>query len=102
MIMPFGKHRGKPIQNVPGDYLRWVLKNCSNATPQLRRAIERELRPDVPPSRTVPSVQFAELVPVWYRKLAMEFHPDKRGSHDGMIAVNRAKDLLVEMAGVER
>ena len=102
MIMPFGKHRGKPICNIPADYLRWVLKSCDNATPQLRRAIEHELRPNVPPGRAVPSVKFAELVPVWYRKLAQEFHPDKRGSHDAMIAVTRAKDLLVEMAGVEQ
>jgi hypothetical protein len=33
----------------------------------------------------------------WYRQLALEFHPNRRGSHEGMIAVNRANELLQEM-----
>lgn len=24
----FGKHKGKPIEDVPSDYLRWALENC--------------------------------------------------------------------------
>jgi hypothetical protein len=37
-----------------------------------------------------------------YRQLAREFNPDKRGSHDSMVAVNRARDLLIEMTGGAR
>lgn len=100
MIMTFGKHRGKRIDRIPADYLLWVLGNCSNLPYRLRIEIEQHLDIDQPTDRTVPSIPFAELVPQWYRQLAKEFHPDKRhGSHDAMVAVNRAKELLEEMAG---
>lgn len=26
----FGKHRGKPLKNCPGDYLKWVSENLLN------------------------------------------------------------------------
>ena len=35
----------------------------------------------------------------WYRTLAKEFHPDRRGrSHLGILAINRAKELLLEVS----
>jgi hypothetical protein len=41
MIMPFGRHRGKKLDDVPLDYLAWVLENCANASPYLRDGIRR-------------------------------------------------------------
>jgi hypothetical protein len=36
----------------------------------------------------------------WYRTLVREFHPDLRhGSHIGMLAINRARDLLIQLTG---
>jgi len=43
--MPFGKHRGKPLQDVPMDYLRWALTNLRDLDPDLRTAIERCVKP---------------------------------------------------------
>ena len=37
--MPFGKHKGKCLRDIPADYLIWVNINCSNASVGLRRAI---------------------------------------------------------------
>ena len=28
LIMPFGKHKGKDIEEVPDDYLLWLLDQC--------------------------------------------------------------------------
>ena len=42
--MPFGKHQGRTIDTIPGDYLWWVLKNCTRMSPYLRREIEDCLR----------------------------------------------------------
>jgi hypothetical protein len=37
--MPFGKHRGKLLRDVPLSYLRWARDNCSNMSADLRAAI---------------------------------------------------------------
>jgi exodeoxyribonuclease X len=44
VTLHFGKHRGKPLQDIPADYLIWVLQNCSRLNPCMREAIEGFLR----------------------------------------------------------
>ena len=40
--MPFGKHKGTPMQDVPASYLHWLwCEGCNN--PQLKSYIERNL-----------------------------------------------------------
>ncbi len=106
MYMPFGKHRGRPLEDVPHTYLLWVLDNCTNISGTLRAEIERVL--DVGPrQRQEPDrhnghqtgALAVDTVSAWYRRLAMEFHPDHRGNHEGMKAINRARDVLLEMVG---
>jgi len=98
MIMTFGRHRGKHLRDIPADYLVWCLDNVSTLQPTLRREIRIRLGIQTGPNpKNLPAV--ARVLEPWYRQLAREFHPDTRGSHDGMKAVNRARDLLVEMVG---
>jgi uncharacterized protein (DUF3820 family) len=90
MKMPFGKYRGQPLDSIPEAYLAWVLDNCENVSPSLREAIRVIL---FAPTDALT----ADVIGSWYRRLAMEFHPDRRGgSLEGMKAVNRAKELLLE------
>lgn len=101
MRMPFGKHRGEELGNIPRDYLLWVLDNCDNISPTLRDEIRRILgigRPSYSPPPPPPQTPLAlPIVNEWYRRLAREFHPDLGGSHEAMKAVNRGRELMMEL-----
>ena len=100
MLMPFGKHKNQDLRSIPRDYLQWVLANCTNISYVLREEI-RFVLDDAPTRPSSKSTNLStEIIGPWYRKLAIEFHPDKRGgNHASMIAVNRARSLLLEMTG---
>lgn len=69
--MPFGKHSGDPITEVPPQYLRWMYNTCNfQYYPELQRAIEHRLKipadPHIrlgtaaaaqPPAQTQPSTK---------------------------------------------
>lgn len=55
MQMPFGKHAGEEIANVPRPYLSWALENMDDMKPELRAAIESTLRDTAPPPAKEPS-----------------------------------------------
>lgn len=40
MTMPFGKHKGKKLCNLPKDYIAWALENMTSLTPDLRKGME--------------------------------------------------------------
>ncbi|NLS92743.1 MAG: hypothetical protein GXX96_11360 [Planctomycetaceae bacterium] len=97
MRMPFGKHRGKLLETIPHDYLLWVLDNCDNLSPTVRNEVQRILgigRHSYTPPQTPLAVS---TVNEWYRRLAREFHPDLGGSHEAMKAVNRGRELMLEL-----
>jgi hypothetical protein len=41
--LAFGKHKGRPLAEVPTDYLRWALDGCDLLSAPERRAITTEL-----------------------------------------------------------
>ncbi len=43
IVMPFGKHRGRPLQSVDAGYLGWCLRECVTLDAGLRAAIGAEL-----------------------------------------------------------
>lgn len=43
-VMPFGKHKGARLSEIPHDYLRWLLSSADNLTPAFRREIEEFLK----------------------------------------------------------
>lgn len=42
-VLGFGKHRGKRLDQIPPDYLVWLLDRCESLWPQTRTAIQRFL-----------------------------------------------------------
>jgi hypothetical protein len=58
MDMPFGKHKGAPLEELPDDYLVWLNK-AEDLYPPLRRAVDEEYArrfgPGGPPPPSKPS-----------------------------------------------
>lgn len=54
MRMTFGKHLGRPLDQVPRGYLRWVAANVAGLEPALADAIGKAISgqpvPDEPPA----------------------------------------------------
>jgi hypothetical protein len=104
--MPFGKHKGEYLCEIPADYLRWVLLNCTRISAYLRQAIATELAgrgAPPPPGPTPPSNQVAltsALVRTWPREMIMRFHPDRGGSNEAMQAINHAHDRFRQLAAL--
>lgn len=42
-VMPFGKHKSKPLAEIPKPYLRWVVDNVETLYPETREAINAHL-----------------------------------------------------------
>lgn len=38
-VMPFGKHKGTKLADLPNDYLHWLLNKCENLDADLRTAL---------------------------------------------------------------
>ncbi len=104
MIMPFGKHRGCPIAEVPASYLFWVLETC-DINMFLRIEIQNDLK-----SRLDALGEFTPHggsqhkngndqnlksdINRWCRKAAAVLHPDVGGSVEAMRMVNELRDLV--------
>ena len=41
--MPFGKHKGKPIKEVPINYVKWMIGNIHNMQPSLYSALKKRI-----------------------------------------------------------
>jgi hypothetical protein len=103
--LPFGKHRGTPLEKVPTPYLRWVLSTVDlDRYPGLRPAIEARLAlgatgehyPDYP------RAGIKQRVDRCYREMALLYHPDRRGgSTEAMVAINTTFERLRESLELE-
>ena len=102
MNIPFGKYRGSKLTELPGHYIRWLLRQEWLEEPlagALRDEFERRQRraEEICQQRLLTGeVQkvATEIVKVGYKQMAMKFHPDSGGSHEGFLTLGQAKTLL--------
>lgn len=100
--MPFGKHRGTPLQELPEDYLHW-LGSLEDLRDPLTRWIREELearesdafRP--PPAPIAPEkfrAAVAAIISAGYRAESKRSHPDAGGTTAAMQELNAAMTWL--------
>src|SRR5262249_2822674 len=101
MRMPFGKFKGRAVDDLPREYLEWLasidlreplasaveaaLDDAENSLPARSAELPAELRPVA-----------QELISVGFRALALKLHPDHGGTHAEMTKLNAARDWLRE------
>lgn len=44
MQMPFGKYKGEELENIPVDYIEWVLENVENLNWRLEEELQNQLK----------------------------------------------------------
>jgi len=103
-VMPWGKYKHTPIDDIESSYLCWVLDSCDHVAPDLQQAIRAELQsrfgsPPPPPSRSsqksCPDPDMAmDLVAAGKRALARQHHPDTGGDTATMQRLNATADWL--------
>jgi Putative quorum-sensing-regulated virulence factor len=82
--MPFGMYKGKLLDDVPLDYLRYIVKHFSLREPLLSSI--SAILDDVPEIATLPIDEIKNI----YWRLCLEFHPDRLGGDTrGMQALSR-------------
>jgi Putative quorum-sensing-regulated virulence factor len=106
--MPFGKHRGEHISDIPTSYLAWLLEEVSGLRAGLREAVEAELAdrlgleaevryvevPARPPAALLPAVR--DIVRSGYRQASLRAHPDLGGQTVAMQHLNGARAWLTD------
>jgi hypothetical protein len=100
MRMPFGKHRGIPLEELPDTYLFW-LYGLADLREPLRTFVNLEYRRrcEPPPRFAPPALScgdplVAELLEAGYKSLAKKYHPDRGGDLSRMQQINVAMDEL--------
>ena len=99
-IMPWGKHKGIPVCNLPDSYI-WWLYGQDNITPfSLAQEVEllvmekwpyKFIRNEIVFEKPLPpdsADKFMGKAKSVFRKLSMQFHPDHGGNSEAMKAIN--------------
>ena len=86
MRMPFGKHKGVPVNQLPLDYLYWLVHNTALREP-LGTVVKHAYKVAMG-AYEAPQVTANPDAQKIYRKLALKWHPDRGGNTSAMAALN--------------
>jgi hypothetical protein len=94
--LPFGRYRGRPLTELPSDYVEWAL-----ALDYVREPLKSRLRAEAQrrglyqQSRLSLHARTAEaLITAGIHALAQHHHPDVAGEHEMMVRITLAADWL--------
>ena len=88
--MPFGKYKGRSVDDIPENYLFWLWEEVDLRGP-LHDAVAQRISNIRKTGRGPVSPDAISSV---YRRLAVKWHPDKGGSTSAMQAINEFYEEL--------
>jgi hypothetical protein len=105
------------VEDVPTGYLQWCLREIKDLGFLLHEAIRAELaarghgpaQPESPPRQqqsaghdtsVLARASVRTTVQRWFSEMSREFHPDRGGNHERMLALNAAHERLKRLLGV--
>lgn len=98
--MPFGKHRGRRVADLPDQYLAWL--RTIELRPPLAEAVADEWRRrrevhdvELPTLSPMGRMAAEKIVVKGFRVCALKDHPDTGGTGEHMVALGEAKDFLL-------
>ncbi|MFM9961771.1 MAG: putative quorum-sensing-regulated virulence factor [Planctomycetaceae bacterium] len=102
MILPFGKHAGKPLCDVPRSYLRWLNTQDWfhdeyrwDLAAEVRRLLGTTANTETQPPSTV---IVTDTLKTWRRAVLAKWHPDRAGgSHSAFLAASDAVESLTKL-----
>ena len=94
--MPFGKYKNTPIEKIDPTYLEWVLANCQQLSPDLKRAICKQLGLEVkddPKDKEIAELQ-ASIQELRHKNLVSRLEAYDQGYQEGKDEnlVNKVKE----------
>ncbi len=93
MLMPFGKYRGWPVEEIETQYLTWLSTHCELRGP-LKIAVSMALA-ERAETHPVPAEGVVKKI---YRQLSLKYHLDRGGSTVAQQAINEFYDSLMEVS----
>lgn len=88
-VLQFGKHKGKRLDQVPEDYLRWLVGEQEKTLAEYKAEISRREY-----AAEADLTWEQKIVQAGFRALATKHHPDRGGSKADMQKVNAAYESL--------
>lgn len=87
-VLTFGKHAGKDLQDVPEEYLEWLIDERRKEIEEYKAELAR--RSD----QNSQQQWMRNIIQTGYRTLAKTLHPDLAGSNELFLALSSAKEEL--------
>lgn len=89
MIFAYGKHKGRNVQDVPREYIDWLIEQKERELRVFKAELARREHAE---EATLPMME--RLALSGYRKLAKECHPDHGGTHEQMLELNASYEKV--------
>lgn len=100
MKILFGKYKGVELEEIPTEYLEWVVGNVERINPYVLAAIKDELdirRPSLFKKSTKQAPELLTKTSLVYKTLSKKYHPDVGGNTQAMQALNEFYENLKEI-----